>query len=146
MQALTIHQPYAHYIVTPASGLKDGMVRKRCENRTWYSGYRGPLLIHAGKSQERLTSMELHFYPEMVFGAIVGVATLVDVVDIRKKIEGKYRWLKRHYHAEGPFCWILENVHRCEPYHTNGRQGLWQFHEHSKLVFPTMEPKYGTPR
>ena len=41
MHTLSIRQPWA-WLIT--SGLKD------VENRTWFSPYRGPLLIHAGKA------------------------------------------------------------------------------------------------
>jgi hypothetical protein len=44
-KALTICQPYAELI---ARG------EKVIENRTWPTSYRGPLLIHAGKSREWL--------------------------------------------------------------------------------------------
>ena len=41
MKALSIKQPWAWLIV---NGIKP------VENRDWYSNYRGPLLIHAGKT------------------------------------------------------------------------------------------------
>jgi hypothetical protein len=45
MKCLTICQPHAWGIVHGT---------KRIENRRWYTGYRGPLLIHAGKSKDWL--------------------------------------------------------------------------------------------
>jgi len=50
MKALTISQPYASLI---ASG------EKWVENRSWPTGYRGPLAIHAGKGTQYLDRREL---------------------------------------------------------------------------------------
>lgn len=46
MKALTISQPFASLI---ASG------EKWIENRIWYTSYRGPLAIHAGKGLQYLS-------------------------------------------------------------------------------------------
>lgn len=48
MKALTLHEPYATLI---RLGLK------RHETRSWYTGYRGPLAIHAGKSLASLNDL-----------------------------------------------------------------------------------------
>lgn len=53
MKALTICQPYAELI---ARG------DKPIENRTWPTHYRGPLLIHAGKSRAWLDGDEDRVY------------------------------------------------------------------------------------
>jgi hypothetical protein len=44
LKALTIRQPWASLII---AGIKD------VENRTWSTGYRGELVIHAGRSVDR---------------------------------------------------------------------------------------------
>lgn len=67
MRALTICQPYAHEIVTGY---------KQSEFRTWPTTYRGYLLIHAGKSRSWMEAGDDERYPDMVFGAIVGMAFL----------------------------------------------------------------------
>jgi len=74
-------------------------------------------------------------FPEMAFGAIVGFADLVDCVwahrwkgTVRAPIwaREKYPWLERHWHAEGPVCWILDRVRRLgEPIPYRGRQRLF---------------------
>ena len=46
-KCLTVQQPWAWCIVHGP---------KRIENRSWQSHYRGPLLIHAGQSQSRVTT------------------------------------------------------------------------------------------
>lgn len=71
MKALTILQPWAHLIAFGA---------KRVENRSWITGYRGPLVIHAGKSDRLITERDRELYPAMAFGAIVAVAELVECV------------------------------------------------------------------
>jgi hypothetical protein len=44
MKVLSIQQPWAWFIV---NGYKD------IENRSWYTSYRGPILIHAGKKFDK---------------------------------------------------------------------------------------------
>ena len=143
MKALTIAQPYAHLIVLPDEDDR----AKRVENRKWPTNYRGPLLIHAGKSREWLeldedeTRDEEYDIPlaDMVFGAIVGVANLVGCVELgvveigtrRRKIvpdwaQRHWPWLAAHPHTEGPFCWVLTECRRfAEPIPYRGAQGLF---------------------
>ena len=128
MKALTISQPYASLI---ASG------EKWVENRMWATAYTGPLLIHAGKGRQYLTAQELEHYP---IGAAVAHCRLVACVELRwaqdqfaggfiPKIEGSTKDvmdLLSHKHAEGPWCWILEDiVPITPPVRMRGAQGLW---------------------
>lgn len=79
MKALSIRQPYAWLIV---NGLKD------VENRTWRTGYRGPVLIHAGKTYPKgeyaddFDTYAENGYPEResMLGGIVGIATITGCV------------------------------------------------------------------
>lgn len=80
MKALSIRQPYAWLIV---NGLKD------VENRTWRTGYRGPVLIHAGKTYPKWEHEDDYAiyheqgYPEertSMLGGMVGIATITDCV------------------------------------------------------------------
>lgn len=112
MKALTIAQPYAHLI---ARG------DKPIENREWPTRYRGPLAIHAGKSRAWLDHDDLTEYPDMVFGAVVAVAQLVDC----RRREDLPQELQRHEHANGPWCWVLAEVRRVKPVACNGARGLW---------------------
>lgn len=114
MKALTICQPYAEMIM-----LGD----KRIENRTWPTTYRGPLLIHAGKSRDWLEADDEREY-QLVFGAIVGISTLTDCLRVEKLPPE----LARDFHANGPFCWILADVERfAVPIPYRGAQGLWDY-------------------
>jgi hypothetical protein len=61
MNALSVCQPFASLII---SG------EKRVENRRWSTSYRGPLLIHAGKSRKWLGGWDGERMPDpMPFGA-----------------------------------------------------------------------------
>lgn len=125
MMILTIIQPYAELI---ASG------KKRVENRNWFSPYRGPLAIHAGRAKrycgEKVFDIAHQYEIDpsaLSFGKIVAVAEMVDCVqlvnvDIRhyrqrtwrlpEWAEKKYPWMNEHEHTEGPFCFVLENIRR----------------------------------
>lgn len=128
MKVLTICQPYAELI---ARG------QKRVENRVWSTRYRGPLLIHAGKSREWLggdTDIELakEFGRRIEFGAIVAKCQLIDCLDIELIERGNYRktypWLDGDPHASGPWCWVLDEIERLpEAIPWKGAQGLWDY-------------------
>lgn len=125
MKAITISQPYASYIVD-GEPLGDTKVLKIVENRRRFFGYRGQIVIHAGKGTQYLSPQQLRQYPS---GCAVGLADLVacfDRVVIRQQartaadlpifVDAPYTWgqLDEHRHTEGPFCLILANVTRLE--------------------------------
>jgi hypothetical protein len=119
MKALTVCQPYAELIVSGA---------KPIENRSWPTRYRGELAIHAGKSRDWLEADDLREFPDMAFGAIVGVARLVGSPELSRVSDWRPEWLHLagHEHANGPFCWILESIERlARPVPCRGAQGLW---------------------
>ena len=121
MKALTICQPWAWAILN---------ANKRVE-------YRGPLLIHAGKSRSWMQPQVLRQLEpfgirvhELQFGAIVGVCSLVAVVaqpaghqlDAMDNIDlGDPRFI------EGPWCWVLSDVRElANPIPWRGEQGLFE--------------------
>jgi hypothetical protein len=96
MKALSIRQPWAWAIV---SGLKT------VENRSWRTNYRGPVLIHAGRSRADLMPILPDGTPvpeNLRFGYLLGVAELVDCVPLEVVPPDPF--------AEGPWCWILRNA------------------------------------
>lgn len=109
MKAITICQPYAGAIM-------DG--RKRVENRSWATSYRGQLIIHAGKNLQWMKTwddaIDGLLPKEMHLGAVIGIAELTDCCDFRNMLylDPKLSWVIEHHHASGPFCWVLENVRR----------------------------------
>jgi hypothetical protein len=151
MKALTICQPYAHLICLP----DDDARAKRVENRTWSTDYRGPLLVHAGKSRKFLSGDNYGIPIEsMDFGAIIGVCQLaecfrlgtgtltigmmiVNGVEIMPPgtsvikaapdhIKRRFPWIEQHEHTEGPFCFVLTRVRRFEkPIPYRGSQGFF---------------------
>ncbi len=129
MKTLTICQPYAELIL---------LGEKRVENRTWSTRYRGPLLIHAGKSRawlslpgQALVTAAGGNPDRLDFGAVVGRCVLRSIVSLTAIRRGSglapdYRWLSTHEHCEGPYCWVLDEVQRLErPVPWRGKGGLW---------------------
>jgi hypothetical protein len=130
MKALTISQPFASLI---ASG------EKWVENRSWYTSYRGPLAIHAGKGTQYLDREEIKCYTT---GSIIATARLSACV-VREELQrmafhsitngselipgAKVTWRQAfdHAHTEGPWCWILEDVEAIDPIQVKGAQNLW---------------------
>lgn len=132
MKAITISQPYASLI---ASG------DKWIENRTWPTNYRGPIAIHAGKGSQYLSKAALAELPTGAVLAIADLTACVELIQIRARelsirrhtrIPGTEKfWTEanRHEHAQGPWCWILENVRKIEPEPATGKQGLWEWQQ-----------------
>ena len=93
MRTLSIKQPWADLIL---SGTKD------VENRTWSTGYRGPILIHAGKRVDRAGA---EMFPEETslalqggrMGAIVGSAYLYGCTQKQRS----------EWHENGCWGWYL---------------------------------------
>lgn len=113
MKVLTISQPYASLI---ASG------EKWIENRRWHTNYRGPLVIHAGKGTQYMTRAEMR-EQSLPIGSVVAVCRMQDCVELSKAADR----VRRHQHAEGPFCWVLGDVVKLEtPIELVGKQGLFK--------------------
>ena len=102
---------------------------KRIENRAWRTNHRGPLLIHASKSDE-------HDYAAIAFirktlgtcpppeevavlrGCLVARCELVECVDW-STLDGSDPW------AWGPICWRLAKIRPLPPVPTRGLPGLF---------------------
>lgn len=126
---LSICQPFAWAIV--AAG-------KRCENRSWSTRYRGELWLHASTNRTRYrhlfgrpivvpqTRREVMLpaleSSELAWGAVVARCRLVDCVPITELVG--VAW------AEGPWCWILDEVAPLPaPIPCRGKQGLFPLPE-----------------
>jgi hypothetical protein len=124
--ALTVSQPFASMIV-------DGV--KWVENRHWSTGYRGLLLIHAGKGTQYLDRQDLADYRTGCILAVSELAACLPIVSLKRispdcLIRGcglTVGQVLGHKHAEGPVCLILRNVRPCKPFACPGKQGLWGF-------------------
>lgn len=105
VRALTIRQPHVWAILNG---------RKPYEFRTWATGYRGPLILHAGSSNASVR----HSHPDLYgggwcnaplpLGGIVGAADLT-------RIEGE----------RFDYSWALERHVKLPFRPVSGRQGLW---------------------
>jgi hypothetical protein len=128
LQALTLRQPWAHYVVRGP---------KRIENRSWApprSLVGGDLAIHAGKhcdvdeiaaiiDEVKARTVAGRVAPgsiqgtkvrDLPFGAVVGVARVTGYVTASND-----PWF------EGPFGWTLDDVVAIEPVPCKGAQGLF---------------------
>ena len=125
MKALTISQPYASLIASGA---------KWIDNRRWGTQYRGPLAIHAGKGAQYLTREELAEYPTGCVVAVCQLTACFRLADLDRLGERlasvglTIEQVRQHEHAEGPWCWLLQEVRRLEePVPCRGAQGLWEW-------------------
>ncbi|MFJ6215065.1 hypothetical protein ACIQGZ_17275 [Streptomyces sp. NPDC092296] len=112
MRALTIRQPWADAI---AHG------PKRVENRTRRTGYRGPLLIHAGLAYvpDAIHPADTADWPD-TRGAVIAVANLLDCHEERRR-RCCGRWA-----MPGMWHWRLSGVHALpRPVPAKGQLGLW---------------------
>lgn len=100
MKCLTISQPWASLIISSV---------KRWENRSWFTNYRGPLLIHAGKSTNSLHYVEallasgIDVPDDLPMGVILGQVDLLDCLKLADVPAGEA-------FVEGPFCLRLANA------------------------------------
>jgi hypothetical protein len=124
MKALSVIMPWPWLI------MKHG---KDVENRTWYTNYRGRILIHASKKpdpflteivgracSDKLTHDELKKLLSWC-GNIVGTVELVDCVQNHKS-----KWAE-----SGMWHWVLKKpVLFKEPIPARGSLGLWEYKEY----------------
>ena len=141
MKCLTVRQPWAWMIIygggsyNPFSDTWEILPKvkygaKNVENRKWKTQYRGPLLIHAAKTEEDedddyframkiywgQTQMRLRRYPDYPeYGSIIGWVNLVDIISN----SGSCWAFPDHWH------WILENPHPIQPIPYRGMPGLF---------------------
>jgi hypothetical protein len=122
MKVITLKQPWATLI---AKGYK------QYEFRSWQTKYRGPLLIHAGKSidkeaLERFEDMHLD-YPQ---GYIIAQVNLDDCILIDEFINQQLQKDNRRVYGTdskiGIYAWKLSNVQIIDnDKKMKGQLGLW---------------------
>jgi len=126
MKVITIKQPYASLI---AEGYKE------YEFRTWRTKYHGDILIHAGKSVDRLAMEKFkHLNLDYPVGCIIAKAKITDCVyideDMRKKLLKKdplvYSGVIKDLTWNG-YGFKLESVKKINPIYVNGKLSLWDY-------------------
>jgi activating signal cointegrator 1 len=137
MKALSLTQPWASLIVTGA---------KQIETRSWYTAYRGPLLIHAAKGFPRwakdacnedafrdglngLTWEQLPISAILCRVELVGCVRTTEVDKLRAAgIIPRVQEVHYGDYTEGRWAWGLKMVERfTEPIPAKGALGLWEF-------------------
>lgn len=105
MKCLSVKQPWASLI---ASG------RKTIELRTWFTKYRGPIIICASASPWRETQYEI--------GPMGVTICLVNLLDVRRFEVGDCACIE-----PGPrdLSWVLERIKVLDLVPVSGRLGLW---------------------
>lgn len=145
MKALTILQPWASLIA---------LGEKKIETRSWYTKYRGPLAIHAGKGSkpyyQTLANIDKSFnnaltqskewnpdiFETLPLGCVVATCNLVACekvfADYGKdaQLESGHIVYGNEYtfgdYSEGRYAWILDDIRPLGiPIPFRGQQGLW---------------------
>lgn len=122
MKCLSVRQPWAWMLFRG----------KPVENRDWYSGYRGPLAIHASKGMTKTEYEDALLFVEhfdeslallipqpdrLVMGAVIGIVSMTGCVKHHPSpfFQGKYGWV-----FENP-----QQIHPAVP--AKGSLGLWDW-------------------
>lgn len=135
VMAITLWQPWASLVAIGA---------KRYETRSWFTPYRGALLIHAAKKLDEDNAHEFvdnkpisaalylagyRQVGDVPRGAFVCLCDLTDCVPterISERTDPEFM-LEKHFgdYSPGRFAWKLENLIRLDPIHARGYQQLW---------------------
>lgn len=130
MKALSLTQPYAELI-------KNGV--KHIETRSWKTGYRGILYIHASaakipkESSSNGELMKMAAASRLDYGKIICSCRLMDCVKMTADfVEEIRRDHPKEYlagiYAPGRYAWMLDDIHVLEkPIEMKGHLGLWNF-------------------
>lgn len=134
MRALTIWQPWASFLLAVPER------PKRNETRGWSTRYRGPLVVHAAKTEPGWVRREFLAAPALwplldrlptpfgllPRGCVLGVVDLVDVVPVEELRDVGATESALGDYAAGRYAWITRNPRALvHPVPYPGRQGLW---------------------
>jgi tetratricopeptide (TPR) repeat protein len=110
-RCLSIRQPWAWAICAGVRGV---------DNRTWSTDYRGQIAIHASSKPLEKGQFDGNLDISLLtYGAIIGTADLVDVVELTESLDSD-PW------ASGPLCWLLQNGRLfAEPIRFKGKLQLY---------------------
>ena len=133
MRCLTIRQPWATLVAVG---------EKQFETRSWRTGYRGELAIHAGKKVDKAICRQEPFRSVLArygytsdnlpTGVIIAKGLLEECYEITHDGNGE-GWVIGNEHAfgdytEGRFAWKLADMNLLkEPIPVIGKLGLWKY-------------------
>lgn len=134
MKAISLWQPWASLIAIKA---------KKVETRSWYTDYRGDLLICAAKTMNKeyrdyyyslpnipmINTEDPVPYEDLPRGYAVTIVKLIDCQKMtheliwktseQEKLVGDWK--------KGRYAWILDNIRPIEePFYVKGQQGLFE--------------------
>jgi len=129
VKCLSLWQPWATLIAIGA---------KKYETRHWSTNYRGPLLIHAAKTEEEagvcftpffreaLKAADYHRFSELPRGEVVALVELADIIKV-EMVRDHLSDAERAFgnYADGRYAWQLAHVSRVENALVRGAQGLF---------------------
>ena len=129
MKVLTIKQPFASLIANN---------QKFIETRSWKTGYRGEMYIHAGLKKINLKDDKIKKLLSFIsntnieYGMIICKVNLVDCVYMDEKFINKIKQNSREYlcgeYKIGRYGWIFENVEILkEPIACKGKLSIWNY-------------------
>lgn len=120
MKALSIKQPWAWAIANK---------HKTIETRTWYTSYRGELLIVSSKTPDRAMSQlttQLSQRGQVIeYGKAIAVCRLVDCRSMT--IADEDAAMCDVY--DGAYSWVLEDVKKINSFSMTGQLGLYDIPE-----------------
>jgi hypothetical protein len=134
VKALTIKQPWATLIALGG---------KNIETRSWKTNYRGSLLIHAGKTIDKVACKMPEIYKVMEdyqyhTGVIIAKCNLVACQKVIEDsgtyaiTDGRLMITDNEYdfgdYTVGRYAWILSNIEVLDKYiPAKGQLSLWEF-------------------
>lgn len=122
MKVITLKQPWATLV---AEGLK------KYEFRSWKTNYRGRILIHAGKSidkvgMERVKHLNLEYPTSKILGEVEIFACLKLNESINKKIIKENPIIYGHKEDRTGYAWVLRNNKKIDSNKIiKGKLGIW---------------------
>ena len=123
MKVLTIKEPWATLIINGY---------KKYEFRSWKTNYRGKILIHAGKTTDKVAFSRVKDYNlEINNGSIIGECNITECILVDDAFDKKLRKenpvIYNNNHI-GMYAWKLDNIVKYEKcIAIKGKLGLWDY-------------------
>ncbi len=116
MKALSLKHPWAELIV---------LGKKTIETRKWKTNFRGEFYVHASKNFDQKHADEFEL-KNLVTGAIIGKAELVDVKEYKNKEEFDKDYEKHFARNFVRYGFVLKNIKRINPVPCKGQLNFFE--------------------